>query len=223
MPETAPAANDLLSAAFRDPGLREEALRHRSAGNPHYERLEYLGDAVLNFVIAEALYTRLPDATEGELTRLRSQLVRGETLAELARQLALGEALELGPGELKAGSHRRRSILADVLEALIGARLCDAGFETVRGQILSLYADRLNNLPDANSLKDAKTRLQEWLQADGRALPAYSVIAEEGPAHSRTFTVRCQVDAEPAVTADGRSRRAAEQAAARRMLAQLQS
>lgn len=207
---------------FRDAELRKAALTHRSAGNRHNERLEFLGDAVLNFVIAQALYQRLPDCDEGDLTRMRAHLVRGETLAALAADMSLGMDIELGPGELKSGGHRRASIQEDALEALLGAILCDAGFETAQQQILQLFEARLANLPRPDELKDPKTRLQERLQATGRGLPDYQLVGESGPAHRKQFEATCGV-ADVLTRGTGRSRRAAEQDAARRMLEQLQA
>lgn len=201
---------------FANPDLKTAALTHRSAGNQHYERLEFLGDAVLSCVIAEALYQALPAADEGALTRLRAHLVRGESLAELASDMGLGMALELGPGELKSGGHRRGSIQADAFEALLGAIYLDAGFTVVREQILKIYQDRLASLPDPDALKDPKTRLQELLQAQGLSRPDYQVIEESGPQHRKTFRVQCQVG-EQRVQGQGHSRRHAEQDAARRL------
>lgn len=212
----------LQDFTFADEGLRKAALTHRSAGNRHNERLEFLGDAVLNFVIAETLYHRLPQADEGDLTRMRAHLVRGETLAALAADMNLGMDIELGPGELKSGGHRRASIQEDALEALLGAILCDAGFETAREQILKLFEQRLNNLPRLEDLKDPKTRLQEWLQSSAQGLPVYRLVEESGPAHKKQFVATCGV-ADQLTRGTGRSRRAAEQAAARLMLEQLQA
>ncbi len=212
----------LQDFSFADESLRKAALTHRSAGNRHNERLEFLGDAVLNFVIAETLYHRLPQADEGDLTRMRAHLVRGETLAALAADMNLGMDIELGPGELKSGGHRRASIQEDALEALLGAILCDAGFDTVREQILQLFENRLNSLPKPEDLKDPKTRLQEWLQSSGQGLPEYQLVAESGPAHRKQFEATCGV-ADQLTRGIGRSRRAAEQAAARLMLEQLQA
>ncbi|MGJ8670955.1 MAG: ribonuclease III [Oceanococcus sp.] len=207
---------------FTDESLRQSALTHRSAGNRNNERLEFLGDAILNMVIAEALFHALPNANEGDLTRFRAHLVRGETLAELASDMGLGLDIELGPGELKSGGHRRASILEDALEALIGAIHCDAGFAVCREQILLLFSQRLANLPSAEDLKDPKTQLQELLQVNGGSLPAYRLVGEEGPQHKKSFEVLCQVGSRDA-PGQGRSRRAAEQAAARAMLEQLQT
>ncbi len=208
--------------AFADPALRTAALTHRSAGNRHNERLEFLGDAILNMVIAEALFRALPQANEGDLTRLRAHLVRGETLAELAVDMGLGSVIELGPGELKSGGHRRASILEDALEALIGAIFCDAGVDVARQQVLQLYAQRLASLPDAETLKDPKTRLQELLQVGGGERPEYRLVGESGPQHKKQFRAECQVG-DRQTSGLGRSRRAAEQAAAADMLAQLKA
>ena len=208
-----------LGYRFGDPGLLERALTHRSAGHVNNERLEFLGDALLNFVIAEALYSARPQADEGDLSRLRATLVREETLALAARRIDLGEWLVLGSGELKSGGYRRDSILADGLEALVGAVLLDGGAEQAGALCRRLLAPELNDLPDPQTLKDSKTRLQEALQARGRPLPDYAVLSESGPAHRRHFTVRCRLpDAAAETTGEGGSRRAAEQQAAERML-----
>lgn len=207
---------------FRDPGLLARALTHRSHGGPHYERLEFLGDALLNCVVAELLYRRRPHAPEGDLSRLRSRLVRDSTLAEIASDLNLGEHVQLGVGELRSGGHQRASILADVLESVIGAIYLDAGFEAVRTIVLQLFDQREQALPSAERLKDPKTRLQELLQADGQALPEYRVVGESGADHCKRFEVECSIGGlvEP-VRAEAGSRRKAEQAAARLMHEQL--
>jgi ribonuclease-3 len=208
-----------LGYAFRDADLLEAALTHRSAQSRHNERLEFLGDAVLGLVSAEALWQRFPDATEGQLTRLRAQLVKRETLAAVARDLALGQYLRLGPGELRSGGHARDSILADALEAVIGAVYLDGGLEAARGAIGVLLGDRLEAMTPESQPKDAKTRLQEHLQARRLALPAYAVLETRGEDHAQTFTVGCEVAALGlSVTAEGPSRRRAEQAAAEAML-----
>jgi ribonuclease-3 len=202
--------------AFAAPALLAQALTHRSAGSPHNERLEFLGDALVNQFVAEALYLHWPKADEGALTRARAELVRESALAGLARELKLGEHLVLGPGEMKTGGHRRDSILADALEALVAAIHLDAGFETCRAVVLPWFAPLIDALPPPNKLgKDAKTRLQEWLQARQRALPAYALVEEGGDDHARIFRVSCTL-AEPAVQTEGEgsSRRAAEQQAA---------
>ena len=200
---------------FSDPLLLEQALTHRSVGSYNNERLEFIGDAVLNFVVAEALFRSSPTAKEGALTRGRAQLVRRESLAEVARELNLGAALRLGPGELKSGGRGRDSILADGLEALVGALLLDAGLETCRRWVLELFAQRLTENPHVAVEKDAKTRLQELLQADGLPLPVYTVVKVVGAAHEQRFTVACQIEAlEHASQGTGVSRQKAEQAAA---------
>ncbi|MFW6340397.1 MAG: ribonuclease III [Wenzhouxiangella sp.] len=201
---------------FRDPSLLTRALTHRSFGPGHYERLEFLGDSLLNMVVAELLFHDRPHASEGDLSRLRSRLVRDVTLAEVARELELGRYLRLGQGEMRSGGFLRESILADVVEALIGAVYLDGGFEPARQVVTALIGERLGRLPDAVQLKDPKTRLQELLQARGHELPVYTVLAETGADHAKRFLVECAVDGliEP-VQAEAGSRRKAEQAAAR--------
>lgn len=208
-----------LDHDFTDPALLVRALTHRSFGTPHYERLEFLGDAILNFTVAEAVYQARPRASEGDLTRLRSRLVRDRTLAEIARELDLGRHLLLGSGELKSGGHLRDSILADAVEAVIGAVYLDAGIEAARRVVNGLLAERIRDLPEAEDLKDPKTRLQEFLQARGLPLPDYQLDAESGADHERVFTVACRVDGlDTPITARARSMRRAEQAAARKVL-----
>ena len=205
---------------FVAPALLAQALTHRSAGSPHNERLEFLGDALVNQFVAEALYLHWPKADEGALTRARAELVRESALAGLARELRLGERLVLGPGEMKTGGHRRDSILADALEALVAAIHLDSGFETCRSVVLPWFEPLIAALPSPNKVgKDAKTRLQEWLQARGKALPVYAVLEEGGEDHARIFRVGCTL-AEPSLASEGEggSRRAAEQAAAGAML-----
>jgi ribonuclease-3 len=212
-----------LDYRFRDPSLVELALTHRSVGRPNNERLEFLGDAFLGAVVAEMLYEAHPHASEGELSRLRAQLVNGQALAMIARELELGDRLRLGPGELKSGGFRRESILADAFEAMIAAVYLDGGFEACRDVIRRLFAERVAALP--RSSKDAKTRLQEFLQAGGWPLPRYVLIASHGDDHAKQFDVRCTVD-EPQpceAEASGSSRRAAEQEAAEAVFAQLQA
>lgn len=211
-----------LDYQFRDAALLTRALTHRSHGAGNNERLEFLGDALINFVIGDALYVGSPKAEEGALSRLRASLVREETLADLARALQLGEVLHLGESELKSGGFRRDSIIADALEALIGAIYLDGGFEAARTAVLRLYATLLSNLPDPDTLKDPKTRLQEWLQALGRPLPNYEVLSESGPPHRREFLVRCSLaDGEQSTQSSGPSRRIAQQRAAEMMLKNL--
>lgn len=211
-----------LHYRFADEGLLSDALRHRSASGNSNERLEFLGDAVLDFVISHAVYTRRPDANEGDLSRLRASLVNDGSLARLATTLGIGEHIRLGSGEKKTGGHRRKSILADALEALFGAVYLDGGFAAAEQLILDVYRDGLESLPDADELKDAKTRLQERLQADGHALPDYEVTEIAGKPHQRRFTVTCRVPGlELQSAGEGSSRRRAEQNAAEAMLAKL--
>lgn len=203
---------------FRDPALLERALTHRSCGPGHYERLEFLGDSLLSLVISEQLYCRRPHAPEGDLSRLRSRLVRDVTLASIARELDLGEHLRLGAGELKSGGFLRESILADVFEAIIGAIFLDGGFTEARRVVCEVFEARLESLPEADTLKDPKTRLQELLQAHGHELPEYEVIEESGADHAKCFRVECRVGGLSApATAEAASRRKAEQAAAKIM------
>ena len=201
---------------FVDPGLLAQALTHRSAAPLHNERLEFLGDALVNLFVAEALYRRWPRADEGTLTRARAELVRESSLAAIARTLDLGAHLVLGPGEMKSGGHRRDSILADAVEAIVGAIHLDAGFDACRAAVLPWFDAAIEALPPPNKLgKDAKTRLQEWLQARGKPLPVYRLIAESGDEHAKVFRVACAL-ADPAIECEGEatSRRAAEQLAA---------
>lgn len=210
-----------LDYRFNDPSLAELALTHRSVGRPNNERLEFLGDAFLGAVIAEMLFEVHPHASEGELSRLRAQLVNGQSLAGIARELELGDRLRLGPGELKSGGFRRESILADAFEALLAAVYLDGGFEAFRSVVRGLFGARIAALP--RSSKDAKTRLQEHLQAGGWPLPHYALIASHGDDHAKQFDVRCAI-AEPLpldAQASGSSRRAAEQEAAEIVLDRL--
>lgn len=216
--------NNPIPYRFGDPALLDEALRHRSAGGRHNERLEFLGDGVLNFVIAAELYRRCPNAEEGELSRLRASFVRGETLAELGQELGLGRYLTLGGSAQRGGGQQRRSILADAVEALCGAVYLDGGYGEAHDLIVGLYGNRLDERPSPEELKDPKTRLQEYLQAQGRPRPAYELRDTRGAAHERVFVVSCTVAGLKApVVADGRSRRKAEQAAAERVLAALEA
>jgi ribonuclease-3 len=222
----APAkATELVGHRFAAPGLLAQALTHRSAGVPHNERLEFLGDALVNLLAAEALYARWPRADEGALTRARAELVRESALAAIARTLDLGSRLTLGPGELKSGGHRRDSILADALEAVVAAIYLDSDFDRCREVVLPWFEPALAALPPPNKVgKDAKTRLQEWLQARQQPLPVYTLEAESGEEHARSFRVRCELPGRPEVSAlgDGGSRRAAEQVAAEAVLGQLE-
>jgi ribonuclease-3 len=211
-----------LDYAFNDPDLLDQALTHRSRGARNNERLEFLGDAVLNFVVADLLYQSEPDAHEGRLTRLRAHLVRRETLASIARDLNLGESLRLGPGELKSGGRGRDSILADALEGVIGAIYLDAGLAPCRRVLEGLYRERLLSAAGEVGLKDPKTRLQEALQARALALPQYSVVKLEGAPHDQSFTVQCHVENIPTpMLGTGTSRRKAEQDAASKALEEL--
>lgn len=208
---------------FEDPFLLREALTHRSVGAGNYERLEFLGDSVLNLVVAMRLYERHPDAPEGDLSRMRARLVRGATLTEVAAGLGLGQQVKLGEGELKSGGFRRASILADAFEALLGAIFIDGGYEACRGVVLQLFDPLIERLPDAEALKDAKTRLQEWLQARSRPLPQYRLEREEGADHAKKFHVAVHLqDDGTTVSAEGSSRRKAEQAAAALLLETLE-
>ena len=212
-----------LDYRFKEPGLLERALRHRSAGSKNNERLEFLGDAILSFVIAEQLFTQRPDAAEGTLTRLRASLVRRETLASIARELDLGASLKLGPGELKSGGRDRDSILADAFEAILGAVYLDGGLQTTRHLLLHLFETRLQAVSEAAAIKDAKTALQELLQSRALPLPEYKVTKVEGAAHEQSFTVCCFVEllASPS-SGHGTSRREAEQRAAAKALSMIQ-
>ena len=213
-----------LHYQFNDASLFEQALTHRSASGRNNERLEFLGDAVLDFVITEALYVSYPEADEGDLSRLRAALVRDASLASIAQELGIGEHLRLGGGERKSGGHRRESILADALEAVFGAVFLDAGFEAAKALIDKLFAERLAGLPHVDELRDPKTRLQEWLQGRKRELPAYELIEVTGEAHKQHFTVSCTVAEHSEVTSgEGSSRRNAEQQAAEKMLASLEA
>ena len=212
-----------LGYSFANPALASQALTHRSFGTPHNERLEFLGDGLLNCAVAILLYERFPDLPEGDLSRLRAALVNQAALSGVALGLGLGDRLRLGEGELKSGGFRRPSILADALEALLGAVFLDGGFDAVKGAVAQLLADRLERAEGLPVAKDPKTALQEHLQARRLALPRYAVLKTEGEAHDQTFTVECRVD-DLGIVAQGKgaSRRAAEQAAAIALLAQLQ-
>jgi ribonuclease-3 len=217
------ALQQRLGHRFSDAALLERALTHRSHSGTHNERLEFLGDAILGCVIAILLFDRLGTRPEGELTRLRAALVRETTLAEIAQSLQLGDLLLLGEGELKSGGFRRPSILADAMEAVLGAVFLDAGFDATRAVIAGLYAGRLAAaLEGASAPKDAKTALQEWLQGRRMKLPQYTVLDTLGEAHEQTFVVRCDApEMGASETGVGPSRRAAEQEAAALMLARL--
>ncbi|MDA8364903.1 MAG: ribonuclease III [Gammaproteobacteria bacterium] len=211
-----------LGYVFSDSGLLGRALTHRSKGGRNYERLEFLGDSVLGLVIADALYRRFPGLSEGELTRVRAGLVRRETLARLARDVDIGDLLQLGEGELKSGGYDRDSILADALEAVFGAVFVDAGFEKARDVIERLYRALLAAVDPAAILKDAKTRLQEYLQKQSLGIPTYTMLEITGEPHQQHFVVECAATGLPQpVRGEGASRRAAEQEAAARAYATL--
>ena len=213
---------ELSSHRFAEPGLLRQALTHRSAGVPHNERLEFLGDSIVNLLIAELLFQRWPKADEGALTRARAELVREASLALIGRQLELGARLTMGPGEMKSGGHRRDSILADALEAVVAAIYLDAGFDACRATVVPWFEDLLAALPVGKPGKDAKTRLQEWLQGRHLPLPRYSLSATEGQAHAQQFHMACDIEALSLRTEGfGGSRRAAEQMAAERALEEL--
>lgn len=204
-----------LGHAFRRPELLTQALTHRSFGSGHNERLEFVGDAVLNCVIAVALYERFPELPEGDLSRVRANLVNRDTLARVGRGLEIGASIRFGEGELRSGGKTRPSIIADALEAVFGAIFVDAGFDAARQAIETVFAQELATVDPSASGKDAKTRLQEWLQARRAPVPEYIVIGTSGEAHAQTFRVECRVPSFRVVTTgEGPSRRAAEQQAA---------
>ncbi len=208
---------------FSDPALLNEALTHRSLSQRNNERLEFLGDAILSFVIAAELFHQRPDDNEGSLSRLRSRVVRGESLARVARGLKLGDHLQMGEGELKSGGFLRDSVLADALEAVLGAVYLDGGYVAAARVIRDVFGPVVEALPDAETLKDPKTRLQEWLQARARPLPKYDLVREEGAEHAKRFHVSCRLeDGDFEAEAVGTSRRKAEQSAAAAVLEALQ-
>jgi len=213
---------ELLGYRFTRRELLETALTHRSFSKTNNERLEFLGDSVLNFVVAHLLFERFPTADEGQLSRLRAHLVKGAALAVLARQFHLGEYLHLGPGERKSGGFRRDSILAGALEAVIGAVYLDGGFAVVRPLVDAIYRERLSSLTLDKGFKDPKTRLQEFLQGRGMSLPEYRVLSMGGDAHNQLFQVECRIaDAKILTRGGGGNRRTAEQEAALKALALL--
>ncbi|MDR6935422.1 MULTISPECIES: ribonuclease III [unclassified Luteibacter] len=207
--------------SFRNPDLAQLALTHRSAGKPNNERLEFLGDALLGATVAELLFEAHPKASEGELSRLRAQLVNGQALAVIARELELGDQLKLGPGELKSGGFRRDSILADAFEALVAAVYLDDGYDACRQVVRRLFTPRVAEIK--RSSKDAKTRLQEWLQGRGMPLPVYELIDSYGEDHEKIFDVSCAIEEPEPIRVEGRggSRRSAEQDAAEAVLRRL--
>jgi ribonuclease-3 len=211
-----------LGYQFDDQRQLQLALTHRSHGATNNERLEFLGDSILNFIVGEALFKRFPEAREGQLSRLRSQMVKGDTLAELAREFELGECLVLGEGEMKSGGHTRDSILADSVEAIIGAIYLASGLDICRERVLTWFAPRLDTLSIDTSAKDSKSRLQEYMQAQRQPLPEYVVVAVGGEGHAQMFTIECRVAlTKQPTSATASSRREAEKQAAVLMLAQL--
>jgi len=211
-----------IGYSFKDKLLFDLALTHRSYKGANNERLEYLGDAILSFVIAEYLFKRFPDAKEGQMSRLRSSLVKGVTLAEIGKHFKLGDFLKLGGGELKSGGFRRESIIADAVEAIMGAIFLDSGHDTCRDVILAWYESRLSVLTLENTEKDAKTKLQEYLQSRKEQLPKYEVESVVGEAHDQTFSVSCSVESLKLRTqAGGSNRRVAEQKAAQKALIEI--
>lgn len=204
-----------LAYVFQSASLLPLALSHRSVGSHNNERLEFLGDSLLNLLIAEALFDKFPKAKEGELSRLRAHLVKGVTLAEVARELELGQYILLGGGELKSGGHRRASILADVVEAIIGAVYRDSDMDTCKSLVLKLFASRLENLSLAVGARDAKTQLQEYMQERNKPLPEYHVLREYGEAHARMYEIECRVNGiHTYFSASASSKRSAEKLAA---------
>lgn len=204
-----------LGYEFKTPALLEQALTHRSFAANNNERLEFLGDSALNFVIAHQLYQRFSKLPEGDLSRLRAQLVKESALSEIALQLALGDALKLGEGELKSAGWRRPSILADALEAIIGAVYIDGGFSSAQALVLNLYQEKLKNIDPKVIDKDPKSQLQEYLQGKKKDLPDYNVVSIEGEAHAQTFKIECVIAKLNITTlGEGTSRRIAEQQAA---------
>ncbi len=196
-----------------------QALTHRSLGSNNNERLEYLGDAILGFIIADYIYDKFPDASEGELTRLRASLVKGEKLAEIGKELELSNKIKLGAGELKSGGWRRDSILANTLEAIIGAVYLDSNLESCREFIMGMYETHLAGINSADIKKDAKTQLQEYLQSRKQDVPVYEIINESGSSHQPEFTVTCAISSlNELVIAKGTSKRKAEQAAAEKAM-----
>lgn len=220
-----PSSDDPIGHAFAHGPLLAQALTHRSAGAPHNERFEFLGDALVNLFVGEALFAQWPQADEGALTRARAELVRESSLASIARNMDLGARLTLGPGEMKSGGHRRDSILADALEAIVAAIYLDSGFDACRAAVMPWFAEALAGLPPPHKVgKDAKTRLQEWVQGRQRPLPVYTLLAESGDDHAKVFRVEC-VLAQPPLRTEGEahSRRAAEQQAAEAALGAIEA
>ncbi len=205
----------LIRYKFSNSQLLDLALTHRSYSKTNNERMEFLGDSILNNIISIDIYHRFPNIPEGDLSRLRASLVKGETLAKIAVEYSIGDYIKLGSGELKSGGFRRSSILADALEAIIGAVFLDSDYKTVSNFVLSLYSKQLDNCTHGDELKDPKTRLQEYLQAKGQSVPNYDVTSITGKSHQQKFSVECFIDdMDKTFTGDGTSRRKAEQQAA---------
>jgi ribonuclease-3 len=212
-----------LQYQFRDPELLSLALSHRSCGSSNNERLEFLGDSILGVTVTDFLYHQFPQAREGDLSRMRSQIVRAESLAQVAKKLQLGPELSLGPGEMKSGGQRRDSILGDTVEALIGAVYLDTGIDAARGAVNNWFKELLAAASDAQPVKDAKTALQEWLQQRSKPVPQYELVNTGGEAHSRLFTVSCKIDqVDKTISATASSRRKAEQLVAEQLLSELE-
>ena len=220
--EAAAKLGSALGYAFSDPEAVRRALTHRSASGPNNERLEFLGDSVLNLAVADLLFSRYPAATEGELTLARASLVRRRELAATAREAGVGEYLVLGPGEQRSGGRDRDSILADAVEALLGAMYLEGGYEAVRRAVEHIFAERLEQTTPVSAAKDPKTRLQELLQARGLERPRYRVLASDGSAHRPTFLVECDAGIAGPTRGEGSSRRQAEQRAAERALMEIE-
>jgi ribonuclease-3 len=213
-----------LAYEFLNEGLLQRALTHRSAAGENNERLEFLGDSVLQVIVSELVFHERPDASEGRLSRLRSSLVKDNTLAEIAEEIGIGKHLILGPGEKKSGGHRRASILADAVEAIFGAVYLDAGFDAARELILRTYGERILKLPESGELRDPKSRLQEYLQGRKLELPDYNLGKVTGKAHQQSFEVNCSIrELDLCTTGNGTTRRDAEQEAASAMLAMLEN
>lgn len=204
---------------FTKPQLLKQALTHRSRSAANYERLEFLGDSILGFIVAEWLYYRFPELTEGKLSRMRAAIVRKDTLAQVARSLELGQALILGEGELKSGGHERDSILADALEAIIGAIFLDGGLSPCKEFVLNVFGPDLDKLRPDTAYKDAKSRLQEYLQKQGLPVPDYLIVNVSGEPHCQVFEVECRIEGiQQTFSATGTSRRNAEQSAAKKAI-----
>ncbi|MDF0378352.1 ribonuclease III [Methylophilus sp. YYY-1] len=219
-----PVLQTRIGYQFSQPDLLQQALTHRSFSATNNERLEFLGDSVLNFIIAHQLFNLFPDIPEGDLSRLRAKLVKESSLAEIAISLHLGDALKLGEGELKSAGWRRPSILADALEAIVGAVYLDGGFDAAQQVVALLYRDKLQTIDPTSIDKDAKSQLQEYLQSKKMDLPEYQVVSIEGEAHAQTFTVQCEIKKlKLTTTGVGTSRRVAEQQAAKLAMDKIQS